>query len=345
MDITTFPALSVTVDQINEALNFGPLAASSIQQTLSSIETLKTLQQISQTDISSSLPTLNLAKLVKPNYDSVMQSLSCYEPYQRKPIEDLPKTLDDFQNVFPNFKPQEKLTTNVAVSSLISRRSLHEDTNKVLSPLQKMLDENFKAMHSTIQSALSAARMVRSSVEEKLLGGPLHPYQKLIHQYLGVNFVSPSVLDLPLPENYCPKQTLAQLNNITDSCFKNTLTQFQHITAGIGKIENSEELELMQNAGHGFAVLSATSEGDKFVIDSKKTADYLEFAETVRTIPMDQILNNPIETAQRLLYRLTEIFSDSNIKTANESSKTPLPQFVSEEQEGLQLIQQELKSS
>ena len=338
MNVSSFPSLSIQVNEIDNLINFGPLTVSPIQQALSSIDMMKDLQKICQTDISTLLPTLNLANLVKPNYDSILQTLSCYEAYQRKPIEELPKTLDDFKNVFPNFAPLEPIDTNVDPNSLVAKRKLHEESDKPLTPLQKLLDQNFKAMHSTIQSALSAARAVRVNFEESLLRGPFHPYQKLICQYLGINFVSPSIHELIVPKNYCPKQTLAKLSNITDSCFKNTLTQFQHITAGIGKIENSDELELMQNAGHCFAVLSATAQGDKFVIDQQKTANYLAFAETVRTMPMEEILNNPIETAQRLLYRLIEILDDTDSKMASESSTISLPLTASAEQVNLQLI-------
>jgi hypothetical protein len=46
-----------------------------------------------------------------------------------------------------------------------------------------------------------------------------------------------------------------------------------------------------------------------FVIDHKKTADYLRFAEMVRNIPIKEIVTNPVETAQKVITQMIEVLS------------------------------------
>lgn len=303
MDIATLvPKLSVDVD-LFERLMTEPLSLA----TLSSTDEFIKLQKQSEECVKKLFPALDLAKLTSQTTDSLVENSYAFTHPHSRPFESLPKTTDEFKNVFPHFVTPSETVLVPAVSSLESARPLHEDTKKELSPIEKLLDQNFKEMHSTIQQALSAARSARISFDEKILTGPIHPYQKLIHEYLGPDFKSPSVLDLELPQSFCPTVALQSLNNITNKTFENTVTQFQHLTAGIGKVENAEEMELLQGLGHAFATLSSTEHGPMFVIDRKKTANYLEFAETVRNIPIKEIVNNPVQTARRIIHRLIQI--------------------------------------
>lgn len=309
MDVsTTSPKLTIDVD-LFERLVTDPLSIVS----LSSTDQFVNLQKQSEELVKRLLPSLDLSKYTPPKPDPSIESSYAFRNHQTRTIESLPKTVDDFKNVFPNFVPPSQTILVPPVSSLQSARPLHEDTKKELTPLEKMLDENFKEMHSTIQRALSAARGARTKVEEKLLSGPIHPYQKLIHEYLGPDFKSPSIYELPVPLSFCPTVALQKLNNITDKTFENTMSHFQHLTAGIGKIENEQEMELMQGLGHAFATLSSTDQGAMFIIDREKTAKYLEFAETVRTMPVREIVENPVQTAQRLIHRLIEILGPEEV--------------------------------
>lgn len=307
-DITTLPALSVDIGTLDKLFS----SHTTTLATLNSSFAFDQLQQQANEYIKSIFPTFDLTKIPSIVTPQLKNSYAFNLPSTR-PIESLPKNLDEFRSVFPNFPSQPETQIVPSVSSLQAKRPLHEETKKELTPLEKMLDENFKQMHATIQQALSAARSARIQFDEKLLTGPIHPYQKLVHQYLGPDFKTPSVYDLPLPVNFCPVTSLQKLNDITDSIFKNTVTQFQHLTAGIGKIENDEERTMLEGLGHGFAVLSATSEGPKFVIDKEKTAKYIEFAETFRSIPIKEIVNNPVEIAQRVIARIIEIFEPTQV--------------------------------
>jgi len=301
-DITTLPALSVDIDMFDKLLNQS-LTLTFQNSSLAFHE----LQEKTNNYIKNVFPNFDLSKLPIV-VDPQLQNNFCYKNKITRPIESLPKSLDEFKNVFPNFVPPDKTPVIPSVSSLESKRTLHEETKKELTPIEQMLDENFKQMHATIQQALSAARSVRLEIDEKLLNGPIHPYQKMVYQYLGPNFKTPSVYDLELPQNFCPVTTLQSLNDITNSFFENTMTQFEHLTAGIGKIENEDEQALMEGLGHGFSVLSATSEGMMFIIDKEKAAQYIEFAEIFRSIPVRDIVDNPVDIAKRVLNRVVQIF-------------------------------------
>jgi len=301
MDLTTFSTpLSISINDIESLINNKTLA---LTPQMSEV-----MEKLATIDSSSLFSSLDLKKLLPKSQTSYANALSGYTLSNPMPIESLPKNFNDYESLFPNFKAPEKTTTNVPVSSLHAARTLFADTKRDLSPVEKLLDENYRELHSTIQQAISAARTARIKFEDKLLSKPLHPYQKLIYQYLGPDFTSPSIDDVPLPETFCPKQATEDVEKISMYYSNFAVTQFQHLTAGIGKIENDDERALLEGLGHAFTVLSSTPTGEAmFAIDKEKTAKYLEFAELVRNIPVSQILSNPIEIAQKVVSRYIEI--------------------------------------
>lgn len=322
VDLSTAPKMTIDVDLFDKLL-FDP----SLVATLSSTSSFKDLQKQSEEFVKKLFPNIDLTKFAEAatKNSNVESSFAYNNPHTRK-IETLPKTINEYKNLFPNFVPPAETVITPSVSSLEAARPLHSDTKKNLTPIEKLLDENYKELHSTIQQALSAARTARVKFDEKILNGPIHPYQKLIYDYLGPDFKTPSIFDLELPHTFCPITSLQRLNNINDKIFENTVTHFQHLTAGIGKIENEDERKLMESLGHAFATLSATSEGQMFVIDRNKTAKYLEFAETFRNIPVKEIVNNPVQTAQRVINRLIQILDPDpigNTDNSLEQSETP----------------------
>lgn len=339
MDTASLPTVSIDVGLLDK-LTSDPSSLT----LLSSTDAFQNFQRQSEEYIKRILPNLDLSKLNSSAIDPLVESSYAFKHPHSRPIETLPKTIDEFKNVFPNFVPPSQISIVPAVSSLQASRTLHEDSKKELTPLEKLLDQNFKEMHSTIQQALSAARKARIQFDEKILTGPIHPYQKLIYEYLGPNFKSPSVFELELPQTFCPVQSLERLNGITDNIFQNTVTHFQHLTAGIGKLENEEEMELLQGLGHAFATLSATDKGSAFVVDRKKTAEYLEFAETVRNIPIKEIVNNPVQTAQRIINRLIQILESSQ-KTEEEGLSKISHEDTEKTTSVISTIQEEISSN
>ena len=149
----------------------------------------------------------------------------------------------------------------------------------------------------TLQETLSSARLLNETMEASLTSVNMHPYEQLKRRYLGLDFV-PLTLDcIPAPQTFCPMSCREQLSAI--SCEFNTtmLTQF---TAA------SSEQALSECSV--FAVLSATENGNEFIIDEPRVGNYLQFLEMVKSIPMQAVEKNSEEVARKLLTHYISIF-------------------------------------
>ncbi len=158
-------------------------------------------------------------------------------------------------------------------------------------------EEPVNEILKTIQEALSSARLLNETMEASLTSVNNHPYEQIKQQYLGLDFV-PLTLDcIPAPQTFCPMSCRDQLSAI--SCeFNNTMsTQF---TAA------SSEQDLSECSV--FAVLSATENGNEFIIDQPRVGNYLQFLEMVKAIPMHAVEQNSEEIARKLLTHYISIF-------------------------------------
>ena len=89
-----------------------------------------------------------------------------------------------------------------------------------------------------------------------------------------------------------------------------------------------------ENIGNVFAEPVTTKKGTTYVLNKKKFADHLEFAEIVRSIPMQQIIDNPKEIAYKLIHKFIQINSDIDVSKNlpfsvnqyNVPSLEPIPQ-------------------
>lgn len=220
-----------------------------------------------------------------------------------------PEQISQFVNQVPTSIPSTQLPS--FLETPFQQPSEQPTTSQTLAHYgQQMLELDRKKAQFTIQQALSSARAVRQQLEMTLLSsGPIHPYERLIYDYLGPNFICPKITDLELPSNFSTKQTMETLEQISTQCFQKTLTHFQYVTGGIGKEGCEDDTFLMKNLGNFFSTLSTTDKGIEFVEDKAKTAEYISFSETVRNIPADYIINNPVDAAQRLLNQFIKIHS------------------------------------
>jgi hypothetical protein len=118
---------------------------------------------------------------------------------------------------------------------------------------------------------------------------------------------------LSCPEDFSLEKTLPAVAAINANYYNIMLTHLHAMSTEA--VDMSFPGITSENIGNGFAVLSATSEGNKYIVDEKKLANYLEFAEIVRNMSLQDIIDNPREIAFKLLHRYMEINSD--IVTAN----------------------------
>lgn len=174
--------------------------------------------------------------------------------------------------------------------------------------LRNLIIEDQEKAKLTIQTLLSSVNQTRSAMNDSLMSGPVHPYYKMLEEYLGKNYICPTIDDLALPTNFCPIQTTADLAKVSQKYTDLIFTQFNQITAEA--FDTNFPGITSQHLGHAFATLSATANGQEMVIDRSKVAKQLTFAEVVRSLPVDYIIQNPIEVAQKLLSQFVSIHKD-----------------------------------
>jgi hypothetical protein len=137
------------------------------------------------------------------------------------------------------------------------------------------------------------------------------PYEQTKIKYLGRNYHPPAIADLTYPENFSIEQALTSTAAINASYYNVMLTHMQAMSAEA--IDTNFAGITSENLGNAFAVLSATSTGNRYVINEKKLADHLEFAEIVRNLSMEDIIEYPKEVAYKLIHKFIEINSDIDI--------------------------------
>lgn len=204
-----------------------------------------------------------------------------------------------------------------AIEQLSSKNTTEENVlavgnqvlpNKLpLAPHPLIVADRNRAMQ-TLSSVLSAARSLRQQFETSLFAGPTCPYQRTLNEYLGPNFICPTIHDLSLPLNFNPIEAVKTITTIDKKYNDLMLTHLQVMSA---EAADTHFVGITsQNLGNAFAVLSTTSNGQQYVIDKQKASQHLEFAEIIRNMPTDYILQNPLEVAQKLVGRYLEIHRD-----------------------------------
>jgi hypothetical protein len=193
-------------------------------------------------------------------------------------------------------------------------QELPDELPEVVNPIVQA--DRDKALKK-INEMLSTINTLKQDFQTKQEKEVVCPYEKTKIEYLGSNFIVPTIQDLTIPVNFCEKiaanSTLVIGRHYTDLM----ITKLQQMSAEAA--DPSFEGIKTQALGNAFSVLSATAQGEMWVEDRKKTAAHLEFAEIVRNIPIKDILEDPITIAKKLLTRFMEINSEclANREEAN----------------------------
>jgi hypothetical protein len=157
----------------------------------------------------------------------------------------------------------------------------------------------------TINSLISSIHEIKQKFQQEWLSGPVCPYERTLIEYLGPNFVCPTITDLDFPKNLTIERAVSATISINHKYNDLLLTHVNFMSA---EAANTSYPGITgYNLGHAFTVLSATSEGEHFVIDHQKMANHLEFAEIIRNMSNEDILENPFSIAYKLLGRYIEI--------------------------------------
>jgi len=163
-----------------------------------------------------------------------------------------------------------------------------------MQPLSNFLTEeelNKQAnILQTIQETLSSARELNSAFKASLSSIPVHPYDFYKQQYIEPDYVPITFEQVEAPADFCHKTCLCQISAISQQFSKNVLTQVEALSTG--KVPDD---------CNAFMGLSATENGEEFVVDRERAGNYLKFVEMIKTIPIEAVNRNPEELAKKVI--------------------------------------------
>lgn len=180
-----------------------------------------------------------------------------------------------------------------------------------------------------IQGLVSSAREITSTIANTLTSVPIHPYEKLIYEYLGPNFKPRPIQDYSIPDDYNSYKSIKDLRMITEANNQLQMTHMAQITAEAMQPTFNGTFAV-DNLNHAFAEPIVGPDGKtQFVINEVRLKEHLEFVEMVKAIPIDYILKNPIEVAKKMLSEFTRIHKPS--KEIPIEDEISVPQFTLDE--------------
>jgi hypothetical protein len=197
-----------------------------------------------------------------------------------------------------------QLSTKKVFSLVPTSTESDVSTELLISPNPLILADRNKALQ-TIQTLLSTVQILKEKIQESMLSGPVCPYQQTLLEYLGPEYKCLAIQDIPYPKTFSTQVAISSINLIGNKYDDVLLSQMNVMSAEAA--DTNFVGVTSQNLGHAFAVLSSTSNGQEYVIDKVKTANHLEFAELIRNIPVDYIIQNPLVVAHKLISRYIEI--------------------------------------
>jgi len=154
----------------------------------------------------------------------------------------------------------------------------------------------FTLMNELILSAIEFNKQMLESLK-----GPICPYQRTLHEYLGPNHKYPTIYELPIHKTFSYPVVYEKISTFQNQVEEN---MFQQLDVMVKEAADTAFPGITsQNLGNAFSVLS----GNEYVIDKEKLRKHLEFGEIVRNIPQDYIDNHPYLTAFKLLSRYSDI--------------------------------------
>lgn len=202
-----------------------------------------------------------------------------------------------------------------------------EEQEKQLPKLPELLRNDKVKAQKIIDSLVSSAKEIKSSLVTSITSVPLHPYQQLIHDCLGPNFKAPSIQEYSIPDDYNALTCLKEIKSITQDLGDLCSTQMAQITAE-AFTPNFNGI-LSENLNHGFAYPSTTPEGKvQWVVDKEKMAEHMRFIEMVKNIPADYIMEHPIEVAKIILSEFVRIHKSNRLQEKDSDLKYELTENV-----------------
>ena len=161
---------------------------------------------------------------------------------------------------------------------------------------QSMLDAEIpisvaEQIKQTLQQALSGIREKRLTINDALTSTPFHPYEKLKYTYLDQQGLSAiDFSQLPALSSFDLTSATHQLTSINKQFVEDFYTRIPRLSG----------TEALQNANIGNMFSSLSSNGE-FVVDTERMSKHVQHIEMVKGITAQQVDQNPVEVAQKLI--------------------------------------------
>lgn len=163
------------------------------------------------------------------------------------------------------------------------------------SGFQKILEQDKQKAKEIIDNVVAMARATKQEFMKELMDRPIHPYEQMIHDYLGKNFKPKSIEEMVIEEDLNPLLVLAEITELSKKLQEKAMLQVRQI---VSQAMNTSFPGITSDAlGTAFAKLS----GEEFQIDHEMTKRHLEFVENVRAISVDYVVSHPYEAAKKIL--------------------------------------------
>ena len=255
-----------------------------------------------QTESLSSNEDFLLTNLAEEAIDVVQQSLVPREDKLTTNLQDKSSfeenllallSINNLQEKFVEEQIEENLLEQEEEDSNLSELTIHplflQDTNEALSLLANIL-----------LSADEAINELQKSFE-----GPICPYEASLIEYLGPNYKIPSAYDITIPSDFTLVKAASSIDTYIEKIDENFSKQLDIM------MEEAADTNFCgitsENLGNAFSELLSTSKGQEYVINKEKVAQHLQFAEMVRTLPDEYILDDPYQIAFKLMAQYTKI--------------------------------------
>jgi hypothetical protein len=164
----------------------------------------------------------------------------------------------------------------------------------------------FKQLSSDLLSRFAEhsplfAELLSTIQTQSLSGVPVNQYDKIKYNFFGPEYEFKTINDIEAPEKF-------NLNEITDN-IKNASKQLNLIT-----LSAAQAFQVYAESEPVIPELSSVSFNASFdqslekIINVDLTRKNIQFTEVVRSMTLEQIENQPVETAKKLLSHFVELY-------------------------------------
>ena len=238
--------------------------------------------------------------LATPETKSIQQNQSSIT--ENKSVE-VSRTKPTFENLMARIQEASLEPSE----DIIPRNLDSAEFEKALLQLPTLLKQDQVKAQRLIKDLVASAKALTHDTASSLSAVPIHPYEKLIYDYLGPNFIAPTIDQYLVPSNFSPVVSVRELEKISRKTSEIEMSQYACMSAEAMNL-SFDGTFTTENLNNAFAVPSVDSEGNQtFVIDKERLAEHLKFAEMVKNIPTDYIVKNPLAVAKIILSEFIRI--------------------------------------